>query len=276
MLTQIKRVVMPALFAAMTAAVFAAAAGAQVQTSTDTSTAGAATQQVKTERGEVVYVSGNDLVVRGEDGQIHHFPNVPDSLRITVDGQQLSVHDLKVGMKVQRTITTTTTPKMVTTVKTVTGKVWYVNPPNSVILTLEDGKNQEFKIPNNQKFVINGQTLDAFGLRPGMVITATKIVEVPETVVSQQRKLTGTMPPPPPAPPADQPLLVATSSPKPVPATTPAPEPTTQAAAAPAPQKLPKTASPLPLVGLLGFVCLALSLGTKIFRGTIAARFLHQ
>jgi hypothetical protein len=271
-----KRVLLPALFAALTVSVFAATAGAQVQTSTDTSAAGAATQQVKTERGEVVYVSGNDLVVRGEDGQIHHFPNVPDSVRITVDGQQLSVHDLKVGMKVQRTITTTTTPKMVTTVKTVTGKVWYVNPPNSVILTLEDGKNQEFKIPNNQKFIINGQTLDAFGLRPGMVITATKIVEVPETVVSQQRKLTGTMPPPPPAPPADQPLLVATSSPKPVPATTPAPAPTTQAAAAPATRKLPKTASQLLLIGLLGFVCLVLSLGTRIFRETFVTRFFLQ
>ncbi len=240
-----------------------------MQTTTDTATNGAVTQTTKTERGEVVYVSGNDLVVRTEDGQIRHFPNVPDSIRITVDGQQLSVHDLKVGMKVQRTITTTTTPKMVTTVKTVTGKVWHVSPPNSVILTLEDGKNQEFKIPKDQKFKVDGAMVDAFGLRPGMIITATKIVEVPEEVVSQQRKLTGTMPPPPPAPPADQPLLVATSSPKPAPAAAPEAE----VASAPAPQKLPKTGSPVPLIGLLGFVSLILSLGIKIARGAFAVRF---
>src|SRR5271166_541581 len=98
MLTHMKRVVMPALFAAIAATVFATAVGAQVQTSTDTPAAGTATQTSKVERGEVVYVSGNDLVVKTDDGQIRHFPNVPDSVRITVDGQQLSVHDLKVGM----------------------------------------------------------------------------------------------------------------------------------------------------------------------------------
>jgi hypothetical protein len=274
MLSKMKCAVMPTLFAAISATVFAAAVGAQVQTTTDTTAAGTATQTSKTERGEVVYVSGNDLVVKTDDGQIRHFPNVPDSVRITVDGQQLSVHDLKVGMKVQRTITTTTTPQMITTVKTVTGKVWYVTPPNSVILTLEDGKNQEFKIPNNQKFVVNGQTLDAFGLRRGMVITATKIVEVPEEVVTQQRKITGTMPPPPPSPPADQPLLVATSSPKPAPAASRAPDSTTEVATAQSPKKLPKTGSPIPLIGLLGLVSLILSLGMRILRGPSAARFL--
>jgi LPXTG-motif cell wall-anchored protein len=271
MLSKMKCVVMPAMFAAISATVFAAAVGAQVQTSTDTTAAGTATQTSKVERGEVVYVSGNDLVVKTDDGQIRHFPNVPDSVRITVDGQQLSVHDLKVGMKVQRTITTTTTPQLITTVKTVKGKVWHVSPPNSVILTLEDGKNQEFKIPNNQKFVVNGETLDAFGLRPGMVITATKIVEVPENVVTQQRKITGTMPPAPPSPPADQPLLVATSSPKPAPA--PAADTTTEVATAQPPAKLPKTGSPVPLIGLLGLVSLMLSLGIRIFRGMFATRF---
>ena len=262
MLFQMKRALVPALFAAITATIFAAAVGAQVQTTTDTSVAGGATQTTKTERGEVVYVSGNDLVVRAEDGQIRHFPNVPDSVRITVDGQQLSVHDLKVGMKVQRTITTTTTPKMITTVQTVTGKVWHVTPPMSVILTLEDGKNQEFKIPKNQKFKVNGEMLDAFALRPGMIITATKIVEVPEQVVTQQRKLTGTMPPPPPAPPADQPMLVATSSPKPMPST----PPPTEVASAATPATLPKTASSVPLIGLLGLVSLVLALGIRISR----------
>jgi hypothetical protein len=273
MLAKISRMVMPALLAAIATSIFTTTAGAQVQTSTDTSAAGAATSTVKTERGEVVYVSGNDLVVRAEDGSIRHFPNVPDSVRVTVDGQQLSVHELKVGMKVQRTITTTTTPKLVTTVKSVKGKVWHVTPPNTVILTLEDNKNQEFKIPKGQKFDINGQMVDAWGLRPGMVITATKIVEVPEEVVTQQRKLTGSMPPAPETPPANQPLLVAT---KPSTAV-----PTTQSAAAepaPAPvaaaKKLPKTASNLPLVGLLGLLSLILSLGLKFFRGTFSTRSL--
>jgi len=66
-------------------------------------------------------------------------------------------------MIVQRTITTTTTAK-ITTAQAVTGTVWQVMPPDSVILTLADGHNERFKIPNGQKFNINGQVTDAFGL----------------------------------------------------------------------------------------------------------------
>ena len=79
------------------------------------------------------FVTGNDLVVKMSDGEIRHFPNVPESTRVTVDGQQLGIHDLKPGMTLQRTITTTTTPKVITTTQSVTGKVWYVQPPSSVI-----------------------------------------------------------------------------------------------------------------------------------------------
>jgi len=146
---------------------------AQVQTETNTTT-GKAAKEVQVERGEVVTVAGNDLVVKMEDGTIRHFPNVPESARVTVDGRQLGIHDLKPGMKLQRTITTTTTPQTVTTVQSVTGKVWYVNPPNSVILTLENGQNQQFKIPKGQKFDVDGQMVDAFGLKKGMNVKATK------------------------------------------------------------------------------------------------------
>jgi hypothetical protein len=76
--------------------------------------------------------------------------------------------------------------------------------------------------------------------------------------------VTGTAPPPPPAPPADVPVLVATSEPKPAPVAE-APTP------AAAPAKLPKTASDLPLVGLLGLLCLAASFGLKLLR-TIAGQ----
>jgi hypothetical protein len=94
---------------------------------------------------------------------------------------------------------------------------------------LEDGTNQSFKIPKDQKFDVNGQMLDAFGIRKGMVLTATKIVEVPMSVTEQQKKVTGTMPTPPPTPPSDTALLVAEGEPTAAP-----PEVTAPAAAAPA------------------------------------------
>jgi hypothetical protein len=236
--------------------VLAVSAGAQVQTKTTTKT-GQSSEVVRVARGEVISVQGNDLIVKMEDGSIRHFENIPESAKITVDGKELGIHDLKPGMLLQRTITTTTTPKLVTTVQTVKGKVWFVNPPLSVILTLEDGTNQSFKIPKDQKFNVDGQIVDAFGLKKGMLVTATKIVEVPTSVTTQQKSVTGTMPPPPAAPTADVPLLVAEGEPTPVP-----PEPTQ------APEKTnPTLGSYLPFIGLGLGLLLVVWFAAKKFRG---------
>jgi RNase P/RNase MRP subunit p29 len=215
-----------------------------------------ATQVVKVDRGEVVAVEGNELIVKMEDGELRHFPNVPDNATVKVDGKDLTIHDLKPGMKLERVTVTSSTPRMVTTVQSVTGKVFHISPPNTVILTLEDGTNQSFKIPKNQKFTVDGQETDAWGLKKGMKVSATKIVETPETVVSQEVSRTGSLPPPPPAPPADVPLLIAQETPARV----------ETAAAEPAPEKLPKTGSLLPLIGLLGLLSSGTSFGIRMLR----------
>jgi hypothetical protein len=228
---------------------FTASMMAQIKTET-TTTAGASSKEVNVERGEIIYVSGNDLIIKMENGEIRHLANVPDSARAIVDGKEIGIRDAKVGMKLQRTITTTTTPRLITTVQSVTGTVFHVSPPTGVILTMENGENKQFKIPKGQKFNVDGKMVDAFELRKGMKVTATKVVTVPETVVNQKKVLTGEMPPPPPPPP-DQPILIADEKPAPAPAP----------AAEPAPAELPKTASPLPLLGLLGVLSMAGGLG---------------
>lgn len=235
---------------------FALGISAQVQTQTSTASHTPAVQTT-VERAVVEYVSGNDLIVKMEDGTIRHIPNVPESARVLVDGKELGIHDLKVGMKLQRTVTTTSTPKTITTVQSVTGKVFHVNPPVSVILTLEDGTNQQFKIPKGQKFNVNGEMVDAWGLKKGMQITATKVVEEPVVEISQQKALTGSMPPPPPPPPPDVPIIVAVLTPPPAPV------------AAAAPEKLPKTGSELPLIGLLGLLSSACGLGLRGLRNLV-------
>jgi len=238
---------------------FALPSAAQVQTS-KTVAHGEPTKSVKVERGEVVYVSGNTVIIKGEDGELRHFNNVPDSVTVNVDGQQLNVHQIKAGMKIEKQTITTTTPRVVTTVQTVTGKVFHVAPPNSVILTLEDGTNQQFKIPKGQKFTIEGKETDAFGLKKGMKVSAQRVVEEPETVMTQEVARTGKMPPPPPAPKPDMPILVVF---------VPVPHPAIETAAAEEPpSKLPTTASDLPLIGLLGALLCAVSLTAMAIRTT--------
>lgn len=231
----------------------------QVKTETNT-TSGPASNKISVERGEVVHVSGNDLVVKMEDGSLRNFDNVPESARVTVEGHQLSIHELKPGMKLEKTTTITTTPHIVTTTKRVTGKVWQVTPPKSVILTLEDGTNETFSIPQGQKFTIDGQETDAWGLKKGMTVTATKITEEPMSVVEHKQQVTGTMPPPPVAPATDLPILVAVVTPHPTLAqATPPPSPGT-------PETLPKTGSAFPLLALIGAIALLCSLILRTLR----------
>src|SRR5215831_2729972 len=174
---RISRVLMLVLSPAM---LFVPAMTAQVETTTKTAQ-GIPQKEVTVERGEVVNVSGNDLFVKMENGEIRHFPNVPETARVAVNGQELGIHDLKPGMKLERTITVTTMPEVVTTVQAITGKVWQVMPPSTVILTLDNGENQQFTVPEGQQFTVNGEKKDLFGLRKGMVVSATKVTEVPET-----------------------------------------------------------------------------------------------
>lgn len=94
-----------------------------------------------------------------------------------------------------------------------------------------------------------------------MTVTATKIVESPDTAMTLDRKVTGTLPPPPPAPPSDVPILIVMQTPAPVP-----PANGETAAATLGSAKLPKTASELPLFGFLGLLCVSASLGVKILR----------
>ena len=247
--------------AVMLCLAFAVSTIAQVETQTSTTT-GQATKAVKIESGEVVAVEGNNLFVKMSDGSVRDFPNIPSSAKVDVDGKQLGVHQLQPGMKLQRTTVTTTTPQVITTIQTVTGKVWHVTPPLKVILTLENNENQAFKIPDGQKFTVDGKEVDAFGLKKGMMVTATKIVETPVTAVTEHTQVNGTMP-------AGQPVLIASGAPTPAPgaAGTSAAESTTAGS-----EKLPKTATGLPLVGVLGLLLIATSIWMTLLRRRFGLR----
>ena len=247
--------------AVMLCLAFAVSTVAQVQTQTTTK-AGPATKTVVIENGEVVAVEGNNLFVKMSDGTLRDFPNVPASARVDVDGKQLSVHELQPGMKLQRATVASTTPQVVTTIQTVTGKVWHVNPPIYVILTLENGENQGFKIPDGQKFLVDGQAVDAWGLKKGMNVTATKIVETAFTSASQQTHVSGSFP-------ASGTVLIAKGAPTPAPG---AAGSTTAETTETASAKLPKTATGWPLVGILGLLLISSSLGMAWLRKSFGLR----
>lgn len=123
--------------AALATPLLSLSAQVQAQTSTKTHSVNVT---INVDQGEVAFVSGNNLMVKNAGWNSGALPPRP----------------------VQRADQT------VTTVQNMTGKVWHVSPPHGVILRLDDGTNQQFKIPKDQKFNVNGQMTDAWGLRKGM------------------------------------------------------------------------------------------------------------
>lgn len=227
-------------------------------TSTQTTTqSGTPSSSTEIKSGEVVYVAGNDLVVKTDDGQVKHF-TVPDDFKFQVDGKEVGVHDLTPGMKLTRTVTTTSVPETVKTVRTITGTVWHVNAPSTVILKLPDNTNKQYTVPKGQTFDINGKKTDVFGLRKGMKVTATVITETPSVTHTTAQTVTGEAPAPPPpeTPPVVGVLLIEREA-----APAEAQEAPTVAKA-----KLPQTASSLPLIGMLGMLFIGASVLVRIMR----------
>lgn len=232
-----------------------------------------AQESVEIRRGTVVYVSGNDLVVKMEDGTVKHV-TVPSDFKFNVDGKELTVSELKPGTKLTQTITTTKKEENVTSVRQVNAKVWQVNAPY-LIVTLPDGTNKRVKVPEGTKFTVNGEQKTVFDLRPGMQLSGTIATTTPTVTMSRQMQVGGQAPPPPaPAPKIEPPqlvgvLLIEEREAPPPPQTTaraaappPAPEP---APAAPTPA-MPNTAGSLPLIGLLGAASLSLGVALNMIR----------
>ena len=134
----------------------AATAAAQMPQTTTEKIKGAGTVTTQEMKGTVLQVEGNTVVVKMSDGEIKTFSNVPESRKALIDGKEVGVRDLKPGTKLTATITTTTTPVTVRTTTVGSGKVWYV-AGTTVILTLPNGENRQYKVARDYKFTVNGQ-----------------------------------------------------------------------------------------------------------------------
>ena len=211
--------------------------------------------QVTMHHSTVVAVDGNHMVVRRSDGRLQAL-EVPEDFRFHMDGRTLSVHELQPGMIVTETVTSISKPIIVKTVTIDHGTVWHASGEN---VTIRDKNNKlnRYRIPSWATVKIEGIDQSVFNLRKGMLITATIITEEPVEIVEQETRTTVRHP--------VQPAKPAVAE-----APTPAPEPEAQPAQEPAAQpparELPKTASPLPLIGLLGFLSLAASFGFRMLR----------
>jgi hypothetical protein len=126
-------------------------------------------------------------------------------------------------------------------------------------VTIRDKNNKlnKYRIPSWSKVEVDGIQQSVFNLRKGMRVTTTIITEQPLQVVEQQTRTTVRHPAQPTKPAVAEQRLAQPPTEA---------QPAEEAAARPPARELPKTASPLPWIGLLGFFSLAASLGLRMLR----------
>jgi LPXTG-motif cell wall-anchored protein len=231
------------------------------------------TTTTQTKRFEVISVTGNDLVVRLPEGT--RALNVPDDFRFTVDGQPLSVHDLKPGMKGTATITTTTTVHPVSVTEVKNGTVMQVTGSSIIVRTDQGIKSftQGDVDKRGVKIVRNGQPAELSDFHSGDQLTATIITSKPPRIVTEKQVQatlahSGGAAATAGAGAAGNPSAASGAAASTT-GSTGAGAAAGSGASGTAPhsgRKLPKTASNLPLLGLVGLASLAIALGLTIRR----------
>jgi hypothetical protein len=188
-----------------------------------------------------------------------------------VDGQQLSVQQLKPGMAGTASITTTTrvTPVTVTEVKN--GTVAHVAGPTIIVRTDEGYRSftQGEIDKRGVKIMRGGKPASVSDFRTGDRLSATIVTSMPPRVVTEQEVNASLAATGGGAAPRGSAASAGTSGAAAAGASGRAtPE---SGAAAPA-RRLPKTASPLPLLGLLGGLSLLAGGGLTIRRRYLTRR----
>ena len=117
----------------------------------------------------VVYAGGDDLVIKSADGKLLNYSGAA-SAKFTAGGKQVGIADLKPGTKL--TAPVSGTPQIVTGVSVVKGKVYNVNPPSGVTLSLTEGI-KDVSVPAGTTFMVDGKKLGVAELKSGMVVDAT-------------------------------------------------------------------------------------------------------
>jgi LPXTG-motif cell wall-anchored protein len=204
---------------------------------------------------EIMSVDGNKVLYRAADGSIKEVVVPPDFV-LTVDGNRVTVHDLKPGMKGTAVITTKTTTVPVTVTQIKDGEVLAVSGNTIIVRTKEGNKKFTTQDVRDRNITVykEGAPVELSQLRVGDRLSATIVTKHPPVIMTERQVKAAMHSPPPPPAPAAEPAPAAAEA-------APAPAPETKMA-----KKLPKTGSDLPLVALLGGLFLTVGLGLSIER----------
>ena len=217
---------------------FGPAALAQTPGSTTTESIAQKSRNIS---GVVETVAGNKVVLREADG-LHEY-NPPAGFKFQLDGRDVGVDEIKPGMSINAVVTDKVITRQVTLTRIESGTVAQV-APGGIVLKDQNGdlKSYNFKdkAGNDIYFVRDGKEVPLRSVKVGDRLSGTFVTTLPAQQISQRSAVAR----------ATEPSA--------------APEPAVVAAATP--RALPKTASPLPLVGLLAALSAGIALTLRAAR----------
>lgn len=181
----------------------------------------------------VVYVAGNDLVIKASDGSILNYM-VPAGYKFTAAGKAVTIDALKPGTQLTAPIATGADPQVVGSIAVAKAKVYSVAPPDSVTLIMSDG-SKEFTLPAGESFMVDGKPVALSALKPDTMVDVTAIMPVADGAAAG---------PAPATPPMSGTLLVAKS------------------------EDLPSAGTKLPLYLLIGMVMMLTGAAMMVRRPT--------
>jgi LPXTG-motif cell wall-anchored protein len=145
------------------------------------------TKSSETKAFEVIEVHGNKVVAKTADGTKEY--TIPEDFRFTVGDKQISVHELKPGMKGTATITSITTSTPVTVTEVRNGTVMRASG-SSVTVRTDNGIQMFTQHDATERGVTimrAGREATIADLRTGDQLTATIVTTKPPEVVTQQQ-----------------------------------------------------------------------------------------
>ena len=164
------------------------------ETTTTTSKPTAVTRAVKIDTAQVVYVSGDDVVLKDGAGRLMLLA-LPAGTPLIVDGKPTALKDLTPGTTLAHVQARTRVESEVTTVTQIDGEVTQVTPPKWGTLKLGDGTIKRYEIPAQPTFQVNGTTATAFELKKGMKLSATAVTTSGVNTHTGKAAIVGETPP---------------------------------------------------------------------------------
>jgi LPXTG-motif cell wall-anchored protein len=204
---------------------------------------------------EIVVISGNTVVIRDAQGT-RKYTMLPES-NLMVDGKEVTVRELKPGMRV-----TTAPPgpgETVVVTQVREGKVLEVSGTN-LIVREGDTAVKRYIVDPDFKFIVDGKEAPVTSLQPGMVLTTMIVTKASPTTESAVAAADAA------AAKADAAARRAANAKADADAAAKKAADARARADAAAARQLPKTASSMPLIGLLGLASLAAGLTVRAAR----------